>query len=282
MAIVSFWSNTKKETAQTLSMIAIASYIAVENNSKILIIDTNLNDKTIKNAFWQEKNESTKKMIKQLSDGKLDIGSGIEGLSKLIVSGKTSGDIITDYAHIIYKGRLEAILSLMSNVEDDIERVRSIYPDLIKIASQQYDYVFVDVPKKMDDPLTSQILEMSDVIVYNLTQRLRDMDEYMELKANHPLFQKDKILPLIGRYDRFSKYTKKNIARYIGDKKDIPAVSYNTLFFESASEGDIGNFFLKFRKSLISSQDRNVVFIDEIAKTAERLIFKVQEVLMRR
>ena len=49
MAIITFWSNTKKETAQTLSMIAIASHLSVENNSKILIIDTNLNDKTIQN-----------------------------------------------------------------------------------------------------------------------------------------------------------------------------------------------------------------------------------------
>ena len=39
MAIVAFWSNTKKETAQTLSMLAIASHMSVENNSKILIVD---------------------------------------------------------------------------------------------------------------------------------------------------------------------------------------------------------------------------------------------------
>ena len=70
MAIVSFWSNTKKETAQTLSMIALASYIAVENNNRILIVDVNLNDKTIKNAYWQDKQEDTKQMIKKMSDGK--------------------------------------------------------------------------------------------------------------------------------------------------------------------------------------------------------------------
>jgi len=266
MAIVSFWSNTRKETAQTLSMIALASYIAVENNNRILIVDVNLNDKTIKNAYWQDKQEDTKQMIKKMSDGKLDIGSGIEGLSKLLVSGKNS----------------EAMLSLMSNVQDDIERVRSVYIDLIKLANQQYDYVFVDVPKTFQDPLTTPILEMSDVVVYNITQRLRDMDEYMAEKANNPLFKKDKVLPLIGRYDRFSKYTKKNIARYIGDKKDIPAVSYNTLFFEAASEGEIGNFFLKFRKSLLSNQDRNIAFVDEVANAAQRLIYKTQEVLMMR
>lgn len=36
-------------------MIALASYMSVENNSKILMIDTNLNDKTIQNAFLELK-----------------------------------------------------------------------------------------------------------------------------------------------------------------------------------------------------------------------------------
>ena len=51
-------------------------------------------------------------------------------------------------------------------------------------------------------------------------------------------------------------------------------------FFENANEGQIGNYFLKFRKSLISSNDRNAVFIDEVANAADRLVFKAQEVLM--
>ena len=88
--------------------------------------------------------------------------------------------------------------------------------------------------------------------------------------------------PLIGRYDRYSKYNKKNIARYIGEKKDIPAVSYNTLFFESANEGGMGDYFLKFRKSLISSSDRNANFVEEVANAADRLVLKVQEVQMMR
>ena len=90
------------------------------------------------------------------------------------------------------------------------------------------------------------------------------------------------MLPLIGRYDRYSKFTKKNIARDIGEKKEIPAVSYNTLFFENANEGQIGDYFLKFRKSLISSNDRNAVFVDEVANAADRVVFKTQEVLLMR
>lgn len=280
MPIVTFWSSTKRETAQTLSMLAIACHMAVENNTKILIIDTNFNDPTIKNAFFPEQDSSTRKAIKLLNKGKLDIGSGIEGLSKLLASGKTSGEVITDYSKVIYKGRLEAILSYTPEDEMDKQRVKQTYKDLVKIAGQQYDYVFVDVAKGFDDQTTNDILNLSQVIVYNLTQRQRDIDEYVRLKMENPLFKSGKVLPLIGRYDRYSKYTKKNIARDVGEKKEIPAVSYNTLFFENANEGQIGNYFLKFRKSLINSNDRNAVFIDEVANAADRLVFKAQEVLM--
>lgn len=282
MPIVSFWSSTKRETAQTLSMIAIACHMAVENNTKILMVDTNFNDPTIKTAFFPEFDNSTKRAIKKLNAGKIDIGSGIEGLAKLLASGKNCGDVITDYSKVIYKGRLEAILSYFSNDETEIARIRQAYKDLIKQANQHYDYVFVDVPKGLDNSFTNEILNISDVIVFNITQRQRDIDDYLKIKTNNSIFKSEKMLPLIGRYDRYSKFTKKNIARDIGEKKEIPAVSYNTLFFENANEGQIGDYFLKFRKSLISSNDRNAVFIDEVANAADRVVFKTQEVLLMR
>lgn len=282
MPIVSFWSSTKRETAQTLSMIAIACHMAVENNTKILMVDTNFNDPTIKTAFFPEFDNSTKRAIKRLNAGKIDIGSGIEGLAKLLASGKNCGEVITDYSKVIYKGRLEAILSYFSNDETEIARIRQAYKDLIKQANQHYDYVFVDVPKGLDNPFTNEILNISDVIVFNITQRQRDIDDYLKIKTNNPIFKSEKMLPLIGRYDRYSKFTKKNIARDIGEKKEIPAVSYNTLFFENANEGQIGDYFLKFRKSLISSNDRNAVFVDEVANAADRVVFKTQEVLLMR
>ena len=94
MPIIAFWSDKKKETAQTLSMIAIASYMAVENNSKILMVDTNLNDKTIQNAYFGQQENATRKAVKELNAGKLDLGAGMEGMSKLIASGKNSPELI--------------------------------------------------------------------------------------------------------------------------------------------------------------------------------------------
>ncbi|MBP3463088.1 MAG: hypothetical protein ACI4VN_01040 [Clostridia bacterium] len=282
MPIISFWSDKKKETAQTLSMIALASYMSVENNSRILIVDTNVNDKTIKTAYFNQQESATRKAVMKLNAGKIDIGSGIEGLAKLLASGKNSGEAISDYSQVIFKGRLEVILSLETDRPGDIERIKTAYKDLIKLANQQYDYVFVDLQKGFGDPFIEEILKMSYVVVYNITQRQIDLDDYKKTKENHPMFKENKVLPLIGRYDRYSKFTKKNVARALGEKKEIPAVSYNTLFFENANEGAIGGFFLKFRKSLMSSNDRNIVFVDEVANAVDRLILKTQEVLMTR
>lgn len=197
MPIVTFWSNTKKETAQTLSMLAIASYMAVENNSRILMIDTNPNDLTIKNAYFQEKDNATKKAIRQLSGGKIDIGSGMDGLAKLLASGKNSGESITNYSQVIFKGRLEVILSYMSPNPSDIERVKHTYKDLVRLASQQYDYVFVDLIKGLDDPLSQEILNISDVIVFSITQRQVDIDDYVKLRTENQAFKGTRMMPLI-------------------------------------------------------------------------------------
>lgn len=40
MPVVAFWSKNNKETAQTLSMVAIATHMAVEHNFKVLMVDT--------------------------------------------------------------------------------------------------------------------------------------------------------------------------------------------------------------------------------------------------
>ena len=42
MAIITFYSNSKKETAQTMSIAAVATSMAIEHNYKILLISTRI------------------------------------------------------------------------------------------------------------------------------------------------------------------------------------------------------------------------------------------------
>lgn len=150
------------------------------------------------------------------------------------------------------------------------------------MAGQYYDYVFVDLQKGLKEQYVRDVIECSNVVVTNLTQRMRDINEFGALRQADPLFKTEKIFPLIGRYDRFSKYTKKNIARHLGFRREFSAVPYNTLFFEAASDGTVRDFFMKFRRDMIDSSDRNAAFINEIANTSENIMARIQETLMRR
>ena len=53
MAIISFWSGENRESAQTLSMVAVATQMAIEHNYRILVIDTTFQDDTLERCFWK-------------------------------------------------------------------------------------------------------------------------------------------------------------------------------------------------------------------------------------
>ena len=206
------------------------------------------------------------------------LANGIEGLAKAIISNKASPEIITNYTKIIFKNRLEVLPGIKSEDYEEYKRLKPVYADIIRTANKYYDLIFVDVNKGLDDETTREILKLSDLIVVNITQRLRLINDYIELKKEGFLAQKKNTLLLVGRYDRYSKYNSKNMARYIGER-EVFTVPYSTLFFEAANEGKVADFFLRFRK--IDENDRNAIFISEIKKVSSKILYKLQELKMR-
>ena len=194
------------------------------------------------------------------------------------MSNKASPEIITNYTKIVLKNRLEILPSIKTENYQEYERLRPVYKEILKAANQYYDFIFVDLNKGLDNENTREILEMSDIIVVNLTQRLKIINEFMDLRQSNLLFKQNNVLLLIGRYDKYSKYNTKNIARYMKEK-NILTVPYNTLFFEAANEGEVADFFIKYRT--IGDTDRNSIFISEIKRATEGIIYKLQEQLMR-
>lgn len=277
MAVITFWSNGKEETAKTLSIAAVATYMAIEHNYRILVLSTNYNDSTLEGCFWEQ--ENNQKLLQQLNGGKTDLESGIEGLAKIIASGKTSPDLVTNYTKIILNNRLEILSGFKTENYTEYERIRRVYADIIQVANRYYDLVLVDLNKGLDNEFIREIIEESDLLIVNSTQRLKIINDVIELKKTEPLFQKNNIMLLIGRYDKFSKYNTKNLSRYFGEKKEISAIPYNTLFFEACNEGKVVDFFLRNRK--IDVNDRNAIFITDVKKTTENIIMKLQELQMR-
>ena len=266
MAIVSFWSDGKGETGKTASVAAIATQMSLENNFKILIFNTKHNDITMEDCFWNTVNVDTRLNFKET--GKTDIDTGIKGLSKAILSNKTSPEIITNYTRTIFKNRLE-LLADSNILKEEYDKQRTLFKEMIRMANKYYDLVLVDLEGDINDTVISGILEISNIVVPTLSQSLRKINNHLKAKKEDRILSKENIMVLIGRYDKKSTYNLKNVARHIGEKQ-IYGIPYSTLFFESCNEGKVADYFIKFRKAKPS--DNNGLVVNSVREFSEHLV----------
>ena len=127
--------------------------------------------------------------------------------------------------------------------------------------------------------MAENIIQISDVVVINLTQRLQAIDNFIEAREQDDFYKRNNIMLMIGRYDKHSKYNKKNITRYLKERKPVAVIPYNTLYFEACSEGKIIDFFLNMKK--VDETDRNYIFAEEANNMESDIIFKLQELQMK-
>lgn len=279
MAIITFCSNETKETGQSLSVAAIATYMAIEHNYKILIISTEYNDLSLENCFWEYDKIRTTSVIKN-ENNNIGIESGIEGLVKVLKSNRTNPEIVKNYSRIVLRDRLDILISPVAKSYQDYLETASNYANILQTANRYYDLIFVDLSKKMPKKEATAVLQMSDIVILNITQRLKTINDFFNLRENNEFYKRKNIMLTIGRYDKNSKYNIKNITRYLKEKKMVSAIPYSTLYAEACSEGGIIEYILK-AKLITDETDDNNIFIKEIKALDENIIFKLQELQMR-
>ena len=286
MSVITFVNNRKEETGKTLSLVAIATNMAIENNEKILIISTTNKESKIKSCFFED--TEVKKMrlgIFGQNMSALDTEAGIDGLTKMLRSNKLNPDMITNYTKVVFKDRLEVLLGKNKresnqNIEEQVQsspiEITDEYVEIVKIANQYYDKVFVDLDYNLNQDIREQIIDQSDLIILNSSQNYKSLKELKENKENNKLLKSPRTLLLIGRYDKYSKYNVKNITRYLGKKNKVLTVPYNTLYFEACNEAGVPDLFLKLKK-MYDLDDRNAIFMEEIKRASENIIYRLQE-----
>lgn len=278
MSVVTFWSDGREQTGKTLSIAAISTYMAVEHNYRILIISTGYRDDTLNQCFWKEK--KVKRNFGLFGPNTNEIlEEGIVGLAKVVKSNKLSPENITNYTKIIFKDRLEVLQGLRGETSD-YDELEKTYPDIINLANSYYDLVFIDLDNEMNPSIREMILANSDLIVANISQRLTSIDRFMETRENTPILNSKKTLLLIGKYDKFSKYSIKNITRYMGEKNKVSTIPYNTLFFEACEEAKLPDLIFNLRK--IDEEDINGFFLSEVKRTSENIMYRLQDLAIKR
>lgn len=281
MAIITFWNDNTGKIGQTHSAIAIASFMAVEHNYKILLMSTKFNDKVSFQAFGGESATKTVNLITNNTKS-MDLESGLEGMAKLTTSNRLTPEMVPNYTKVVYKNRLEVVAAPRDNKDVDYDRVYNSCKDILNVAKRYYDIVFVDLNNGFDNSNTKEIIKMSDIVILNVEQKPSEFQNLMKLQEDTETFNPKRILKLINNYDRKSKYSSKNVSRELGEKKEILTVPYCNLFSESVQEENTADFFLDVRvKRLEGTEDRTSFFIHELKRDVDSIIYKMQELQMR-
>lgn len=279
MAVITFVNFKKEETGKSMSLAAVATYMAIEHNVRTLVISTTNQPDRLKRCFWEEEKKSKLNfgIFGPNTTTILDSESGVKGLAKVIRSNKISPEIITNYTKVVFKERLEILLGNQGVDEKVNQEIQAGYPQVVLAAKQYYDRVFVDLDFNVAPEIREQIINQSDIVIVNLNQRLSSVEEFREGREKNAIYRSAKTLILVGRYDKYSKYNSKNISRYLGEKNQVLTLPYNTLFFEAAEEAGVPDLFLKFRK-IKDVEDRNYFFIQEVKRISDNILYRLQEI----
>ena len=96
MSIVTFYNSSVEQTGKTMSIAAIATYMAIEHNYRILVVSTTNRDDPLKRCFWEEKKKKRNLGIFG-PNAAIEVETGVEGLARIIRSNKISPNIIVIY-----------------------------------------------------------------------------------------------------------------------------------------------------------------------------------------
>ena len=269
MSIITFINKDKKESGQSLSVAAIATLMAMEHNYRILIISTDFNDKTLEECFFDSNKGGNLKNIftKSLN---ADIANGLEGLVRMFASNRADKDVIRSYTKPILKDRLDILESPKTTDYKDYMNISTYFSQIADVANSAYDIVMVDLCNKI--PLENQrkMTDLSTLVVIGLNQNQNSMKKFEELKSQDEFYTRKNVILSIGKYNMNSKYTAKNIGRYLKEKNIPVVVPYNILFADHCSEGKVLDYFLAIKEFKVG-QGKDEFFCTQVRETAEKI-----------
>ena len=114
-------------------------------------------------------------------------------------------------------------------------------------------------------------MDLSTLVLLGLNQNQKSMQNFADLKAQDEFYRRKNVMITIGKYNMNSKYTAKNIGRYLKEKNVPVVVPYNILFSDNCSDGKIIDYFLAIQSMNNTGVGKNEYFISEVRKTVEKI-----------
>lgn len=162
---------------------------------------------------------------------------------KLLREGAIPAEDIPDYCKKIYDNTY-AFTNNSSNFEDTDMLTFSKY----LIEHSDFDYIIYDF-NNFDSETANYALKKSDVVVINLTQSFRELDEF---KANSQKYAKmfagKKIILVCNKYNSIIS-TDKDVAKRIGVKAPVQIIHYNPWIVYGCNHGTLLDICQNIKKN---------------------------------
>lgn len=166
--------------------------------------------------------------------------TGWDALLRLYLSGSLTRDKFRDYT-VPLSRQLDLLPGArMQNGIDVNEEYAKYMPSVLKTASEVYDLVMLDAGNR--DRMEREMLKDADVVVINLDQNLRVLENYFgdtELKKD---LENKKVIVTVGYYDADSHCSINNMKRRFNYKHPVIGVPYCTEFKDAWNRRDVPSY----------------------------------------
>jgi hypothetical protein len=268
MAQISFWSIAHGQPGNTSNAVALGAMTGIEYEIHSLITQTHFERSTLEAAFMKS-NELQLGRIYEIGD------IGLDALARLARSKKLNKESVKNKTISLEENRLDLLIGSQKPFEGLYENLSPYLEAIFNYAREYYHAIFIDLHSGLRNPLTTSLLDSSDLIVVSLCQSRPLLDRFFINQQEWPNALKEKpVMLLLGQYDPVSKYTAANIQRLYRNvydfKSPIYTIPYCSGFRDAINDKDVLDWFRKNRN--VNKKHQNALFIQEVRKAAKAIL----------
>lgn len=263
MARVVFWSPTEQMTGCTHAIIAVSTIMGMKHKATSLLMHGNYNSKKIESAYTPYSDLVESKVLENSN-------IGMSALVRLVTSNKLTADAIQNYAKPVLKERLDILYGMNSGDKEGYLELVNKLPYITRKASEVYDLIFLDLPKKREEKFVKDTLADAEIIVCVVNQDAVKLDRFFDQINNMEEIKNKPKLLVIADYEDKSKYNVFNIKNRYRVKEPLYVIPHNLFFTDACNDGSVIDFL--YRNINAESRDYNGFFIEQVSEIAEKIV----------
>jgi MinD-like ATPase involved in chromosome partitioning or flagellar assembly len=195
---------------------------------------------------------------------------GVDALERLAMSAQLTSENFYNYTTTIIEERLSLVTGTTKPKEELFEKMRHTIMNIVKVARDSYDLVFVDANAGNRNEMTVKVLEEADVVVVCLSQNKLILDTFFQKREWLECLDNKPLILVIGKYDPTSKYTTKFIKNAYEYSGEIFTIPYCSSFLDSHNDHRVADYFLANIKR--SRKDDSSYYFQEVKKLSKAIL----------